>query len=422
MKVLFVTNDALGAQMAGPAVRCLELAKVLAQQHEVTIATTLPSKLFPEGIRMLDNAAEQQGELKAAAKASDVVITQGLVLARFPFLAKLAKHLVIDLYDAYLLEYLAHAHPDHPQWGYLRQWYRLNEQMLEGDFFLCSSEQQWDYWLGRLCALGRLNPDEHKRDPSFRSLLGIVPFGLPTIPPVHSENVLRGIVPGVGAKDFLLLWAGGLWQWLDPLTVIRAVAEAAKEQPTIRMVFLGAQDPNPNNRPMSKAEESRALAKELDLLDKFVFFYPVWAPYEQRHNFLLEADIGISAHPASVESRFAFRTRVLDYIWAGLPMILSQGDYFGDFVVRERVGPALPPGDVTGWKDAIVALAENPDLRHEMRLRLQALAPRFYWEKAAAPLLEYCSQPYNTHRASSLKSKIAPLLSSGYDMAKGFKK
>jgi len=422
MKVLFVTNDALGAQMAGPAVRCLELAKVLSRQHEVTIASTLPSKLFPQGIRMLDNAAEQQSELKTAAKASDVVITQGLVLARFPFLAKLAKHLVIDLYDAYLLEYLAHVHPDHPQWGYLRQWYRLNEQMQEGDFFLCSSEQQWDYWLGRLCALGRLNPDEHKRDPSFRSLLGIVPFGLPATPPVHSENVLRGIVPGVGSKDFLLLWAGGMWQWLDPLTVIRAVAEAAKEQPTIRMVFLGAQDPNPNNRPMSKAEESRSLAKELDLLDKFVFFYPVWAPYEQRHNFLLEADLGISAHPASVESRFSFRTRVLDYIWAGLPMILSQGDYFGDFVVRERVGPALPPGDVTGWKDAIVALAENPDLRHEMRLRLQALAPRFYWETVAAPLLEYCNQPYNTHRASSLKSKIAPLLSSGYDMAKGFKK
>jgi len=422
MKVLFVTNDALAAQMAGPAVRCLELAKVLSKHHEVTIATGLPSKLAPEGIRILEDAAHQTGELKAAAKASDIVISQGLVLARFPFLSKLAKHLVIDLYDAYLLEYLAHTHPEHPQWGYLRQWYRLNEQMLEGDYFLCSSEQQWDYWLGRLCALGRLNPEEHKRDASFRSLLGIVPFGLPAQPPVRTENVLRGIVPGVGSKDFLLLWAGGLWQWLDPLTVIRAVYEVAKQRPNVRLVFLGAHDPNPNNRPMSKADESLSLARELHLLDKYVFFYPVWAPYEQRHNFLLEADIGISAHPASVESRFAFRTRVLDYIWAGLPMILSQGDYFGDFVVRERVGPALPPGDVMAWKDAILALVENPDLRQEMHSRLQALAPRFQWEKVAAPLLEYCNQPYNTHRASKLRHKIVPFLSSGYDMTKRFRK
>ena len=356
--------------------------------------------------------------MKAAAKESDVVISQGLVLARFPFVGKLAKHLVIDLYDAYLLEYLAHKHPQHPQWGYLRQWYRLNEQMLQGDFFLCSSERQWDYWLGRLCALGRLNPDEHQRDSSFRSLVGIVPFGLSAQPPVRTESVLRGIVPGVGSQDFLLLWAGGLWQWLDPLTVIRGVAEAAKQQPNIRLVFLGAQDPNPNNRPMSMAEESRSLARELGLLDKHVFFYPVWAPYEQRQNFLLEADVGISAHPASVESRYAFRTRVLDYIWAGLPMILSQGDYFGDFVVRERVGPALPPGDVMAWKEAILALADNPDLRQEMHSRLQALAPRFYWEAVAAPLVEYCNQPYNTRRASRLRHKLVPFLSSGYDKFK----
>ncbi|PYX92502.1 MAG: glycosyl transferase family 1 [Acidobacteria bacterium] len=417
MKVLFITNDALAAQMAGPAVRCLELARVVSKHHEVTIATAPPSRLSVEGITILDDAAHKQGELKAAAKESDVVISQGLVLARFPFVGKLAKHLVIDLYDAYLLEYLAHKHPQHPQWGYLRQWYRLNEQMLQGDFFLCSSERQWDYWLGRLCALGRLNPDEHQRDSSFRSLVGIVPFGLSAQPPVRTESVLRGIVPGVGSQDFLLLWAGGLWQWLDPLTVIRGVAEAAKQQPNIRLVFLGAQDPNPNNRPMSMAEESRSLARELGLLDKHVFFYPVWAPYEQRQNFLLEADVGISAHPASVESRYAFRTRVLDYIWAGLPMILSQGDYFGDFVVRE-VGPALPPGDVMAWKEAILALADNPDLRQEMRSRLQALAPRFYWEAVAAPLVEYCNQPYNTRRASRLRHKLVPFLSSGYDKFK----
>ena len=113
MKVLFITNDALAAQMAGPAVRCLELARVVSKHHEVTIATAPPSRLSVEGITILDDAAHKQGELKAAAKESDVVISQGLVLARFPFVGKLAKHLVIDLYDAYLLEYLAHKHPQH---------------------------------------------------------------------------------------------------------------------------------------------------------------------------------------------------------------------------------------------------------------------------------------------------------------------
>src|SRR5438876_1778160 len=418
MQALFLTNEAINQRRSGPAIRCLELARAVGKHHRVAIASLQPCDIELKEIRLLADALRHRSELETLAKASDVVVTQGLALARWPALAKFAKHLVIDLYDPYLFEYLAHAHPRHPTWGYLRQLHRLNQQMLEGDFFLCSSERQRDYWLGRLCALGRLNPDEHQRDSSFRSLVGIVPFGLSAQPPVRTESVLRGIVPGVGSQDFLLLWAGGLWQWLDPLTVIREVAEAAKQQPNIRLVFLGAQDPNPNNRPMSMAEESRSLARELGLLDKHVFFYPVWAPYEQRQNFLLEADVGISAHPASVESRYAFRTRVLDYIWAGLPMILSQGDYFGDFVVRERVGPALPPGDVMAWKEAILALADNPDLRQEMRSRLQALAPRFYWEAVAAPLVEYCNQPYNTRRASRLRHKLVPFLSSGYDKFK----
>ena len=57
---------------------------------------------------------------------------------------------------------------------------------------------------------------------------------------------------------------------------------------------------------------------------------------------------------------------------------------------------------------------------HEVvvRSRLQALAPRFYWEAVAAPLVEYCNQPYNTRRASRLRHKLVPFLSSGYDKFK----
>src|SRR5207244_10567788 len=106
-------------------------------------------------------------EVDAQSIAIDFVVTLLLALSRWPALAKFAKHLVIDLYDPYLFEYLAHAHPRHPTWGYLRQLHRLNQQMLEGDFFLCANERQRDYWLGRLCALSRLNPDEYQRDSSF---------------------------------------------------------------------------------------------------------------------------------------------------------------------------------------------------------------------------------------------------------------
>jgi len=421
MKVLFVTNDPLNQKRSGPAIRCLELARMVAARHEVTIASFEPSDLAVQGMRLLPDALRHKSELHAAARNSDVVVTQGLVLARAPALAKLAKHLVIDLYDPYLLEYLAHAHPRHPQWGYLRQLYRLNQQMAIGDFFVCANQRQWDYWLGRLCALGRLNTDAYQRDSSLRALLDVVPFGLPAEPPQHNKQVMKGVVPGIAKDDFVLLWAGGIWQWLDPLSVIRAVSEAAGQNPRIKLVFMGAQDPNPHNRAMAMAQSARELTAQLGLINKSVFFLDGWVPYEERQNYLLEADVGVSAHPATVESRFAFRTRVLDYLWAGLPMILSQGDDFGDLVHREVLGRAVAPGDVAGWKDAMVHLAADASAMDKARARLRAMAPSFYWGKTAEPLLRYCEQPYKTQRLSGFRQRLTPLLSSGYEIAKGLR-
>jgi len=422
MKVLFLTNEPLNRLRSGPAIRCLELAVVVAKHHQVTVASLQKCDLELGGIRLMPEALRTRRELESVARSSDVVVTQGLVMARFPALVKLAKHLVIDLYDPYLFEYLAHSHPAYPTWGYLRQLHRLNQQMLEGDFFLCASERQRDYWLGRLCALGRLNPQQYAQDSNFERLLATVPFGLSPEPPQHTRSVLKSVLPGIGKKDFVALWAGGLWQWLDPLTVIRAMAGVAPIAPQVKLVFLGARDPSPKNRLMSIADDARRLAAELDLLDRSVFFHEEWVPYDERQNFLLEADVGISAHPSTIESRFAFRTRVLDYIWAGLPMILSTGDDFGLWITHEKVGRAVAPGDVAGWRDAILYWASQPGERQQARFALASLVSRFHWEKVAGPLLQYCQRPYRTHRSSPLRKRLVPLLSSGYEIAKGLRR
>ena len=50
--------------------------------------------------------------------------------------------------------------------------------LLLGDAFLCASDRQRDHWLGALAALGRLSPDVYADDPTLRSLVAVVPFGL----------------------------------------------------------------------------------------------------------------------------------------------------------------------------------------------------------------------------------------------------
>ena len=77
-----------------------------------------------------------------------------------------------------------------------------------GDAFLCASDRQRDHWLGALAALGRVSPEVYGRDPALRSLVAVVPFGLDPAPP-SSGPVVKGVLPGIGADDRLLLWGGG---------------------------------------------------------------------------------------------------------------------------------------------------------------------------------------------------------------------
>ena len=94
---------------------------------------------------------------------------------------------------------------------------------------------------------------------------------------------LRGVVPGIGADDRILLWPGGIWNWFDPLTVIRAVHELSQRRDDVRLFFLGAPAPEPGVPEMAMAGARRvALAEELGLRDRVVFFNFGWVPYAER--------------------------------------------------------------------------------------------------------------------------------------------
>ena len=58
-----------------------------------------------------------------------------------------------------------------------------------------------------------------------------------------------------------------------------------------------------------------------------------------RQNYFLESDVGIITHPQHIETRFSFRTRILDYLWAGLPVISTQGDILSALVEKKETGP-----------------------------------------------------------------------------------
>jgi glycosyltransferase involved in cell wall biosynthesis len=255
---------------------------------------------------------------------------------------------------------------------------------------MCASEKQRDFWLGSLASAGRLNPRVYDEDESLRSLIDVVPFGLSDDDPVRTGPGIRGVVPGIAATDKVILWGGGIYNWFDPATLIRAVDLVRTKVPEVRLYFMGMRHPNPDVPEMRIAVEAVALAAELGLTGRHVFFNDDWVPYADRQNYLLDADIGVSTHFTHVETAYSFRTRVLDYFWAGLPVVCTEGDALSLVVHEREVGLTVPPEDPEALADALHRLLTDDELNASCRRNLTAVRADFSWKRALDPLLAFC--------------------------------
>jgi hypothetical protein len=150
---------------------------------------------------------------------------------------------------------------------------------------------------------------------------------------------------------------------------------------------------------MRMAVETRRLSDELGLTDVNVFFNEGWVAYDDRQNFLLESDIGVSTHLDHVETEFSFRTRILDYLWASLPVVATGGDSFGDIIDTFGVGLTVPPGDVDALETALFRLLDEPELIASCAAASAKLADEYRWSRVLEPLIEFCRAP---HRAPDL--------------------
>lgn len=393
-RVLVITGDPLAAKMAGPAIRAWNISEKLAEEHDVRLVSTSSSSISHPAFAV--SAVPRPDGLREHEAWADIVIFQGFAMSSAPWLARSKKIIVCDIYDPMHLEQLEQTRgQDSIQRSadVASTTNVLNQQLARGDFFLCASDKQRDFWLGQLAAVGRLNPQTYDADSSLTSLLAVVPFGLTSTAPVQTRHAIKGVVPGIAETDKVIIWAGGVYNWFDPLTLVRAVDLLRHDHPDVRLYFLGMRNPNPHVPEMRMAAATRDLADELGLTDRFVFFNQGWVDIDDRQNYLLDADVGVSTHFLHVETAFAFRTRMLDYLWASLPIVATQGDTFGELVAAEGLGVAVPDEDVPALAKALSQALYDEDFAAFCRSNVERVRERFTWERALEPLLQFCRAP-----------------------------
>lgn len=391
-RALVVSNDHVGTTMAGPGIRSYRFATALAEDFDVTLVVPFETDLVDERITIVHDNPWDPALMSRRVRGYNLVVAQRLPVPTMRALARSSTRAIYDLYAPLTLEQLAldARETDSPFRDSMAKLNNLTQEVVlaTGDAFVCASEKQRDFWLGALASAGRLEAARYRSDPSLRTLVDVVPFGVDPERPVPG-SAIRGVVPDIGPRDTVLLWPGGIWNWFDPLTVIHAVHQLAGRRPDLRLFFLGVRHPSPAVPGMphaAMAERAVSLADELGLRGSVVHFNFGWVPYAERGRYLLDADVAVSAHFDDVETRFSFRTRLLDCLWAGLPVVTTRGDSLGDEVVRGGAGYAVEVGDVDGWVSTLERLLDDPQTLRDAEAAAARLRTAFEWPRVLVPL------------------------------------
>ncbi len=376
--------------MAGVGIRFLEMARHFGPQHEVTLGfPNDPSDYpaLPEARLLRYDGANLAG----LARAAEVVVlhahVSNLYFDRVP--RREERPLVVDLYDPFPIENLNYFRElgDSP---YRHDRATLERQLGKGDLFLCSSAEQRLFYLGMLYALGRLNPETYFADFTLANLVREVPFGV-TLPhpTAAAEPILRGVVPGIGPDDPILFF-GGIYDWYDPLLLLAILPALLKPFPTLRVVFSA--NPNATTTPQGTYADVLRSARDAGWVDRHVFFVP-WVAAGRRFGLYREATIAAVLHRPRFEAEISMRTRVLDYLGAGLPVVATAGGTMSRLLAEEKMGLVVPEGDGAALLAAVGELLTSPPLRTDLATRGRAWAARQDWATVLAPLAEFLEHP-----------------------------
>jgi GT2 family glycosyltransferase len=388
-RLLIVSHDVVDKHMAGPGMRYLEIARALSTDLDVSLAVPSKTSLDLKDLEIVRYREDRPESLEMLIENKDVVLISGYLVEKFPFLERTRARLVVDLYDPFVLENLYYYlnEPLEAQGSLNKQAVDITNRLAKaGDFFICGNERQRDYWMGVLTANGRTNPRNFAIDQSLRSLIDVVGMGIPDREPQRNP-LLRGIHPQIPGNARIVLWGGGIWNWLDPLTLIGAWPGVISQHPDARLVFLGTRHPNPSVPRHEMAKKAEDLAKEIGEIDRSVIFIE-WLSYEERESLLCEADVGVTLHPLHVETRYSLRTRVLDYLWARLPILITEGDITSEWVLQHGIGKVVLPFDKQGVASGLNEILAKP--KEEWAPRFQLLYDSLRWPRAVQPLKRYC--------------------------------
>jgi glycosyltransferase involved in cell wall biosynthesis len=262
---------------------------------------------------------------------------------------------------------------------YLHYFYALeHDNLYRADKFSTVSAAQRLALIGELGLAGRLN-----NWTTGYEFVHAIPAGGDATPYQHDKKVIRGVLTNDDA--FVVLYSGGYNTWTDCATLFSGLEQAMAQNEKLVFVSTGGQ---------IEGHDEHTYAAFCDLIAASAyrgrFHLCGWVDYAVLPNYYLESDVAIIADKMCYEAELGSRTRILDWLRAGLPAVVNPLAEICQHVVEQGAGFAYPTGDSAALSQRLLELINQPECIAQARIHARHIIENEYTaQHTVRPFLEW---------------------------------
>jgi glycosyltransferase involved in cell wall biosynthesis len=230
----------------------------------------------------------------------------------------------------------------------------MRRVLQRGDSFSVCGTPQAHMMVGELAMAGRLN----SRTFGYEFTNVVLP-GSPPVETLHGSQAGRKRLSekNVPQDAFVVLWCGGYNTWTDVDTLFKGLEWAMNHHSNVHYVSVGA---NTYEAPDNVYTRLQAMIAQSPHRERFHMLG--WRPWVEVADYYRESDIGFNIDALHYETLFGTRTRLVEMLGTGLPVVTSLGCELSDLIGQYGAGLTFESGDWQGMGEQILNLAKDKTL------------------------------------------------------------
>ncbi|MBW7885136.1 MAG: glycosyltransferase family 4 protein [Caldilineaceae bacterium] len=285
----------------------------------------------------------------------------------------------MDIYGDMLTIMQASFYRTHSDRGLPTSLAYMQQVLQTGDVFSGCGEPQGHMLVGELAMSGRLS----RRTFGYEFVRVVRPGMPPVMNGAGPASDRRACLAGRGIEDddFVVLWCGGYNTWSDIDTLFQGLELAMSQVPKLHYVSVGASTYKGRDNVYERFSQ---MIERSPYHDRYLLLG--WRPWHEMAGYYRASDVGINIDALHYETLYGTRTRLVEMIGHGLPIVTSLGSELSYLLDREAAALTFEVGDWEMLGARLVEFAKQPALRAETAQRANAFSANelsFYSTTAA---------------------------------------